>query len=127
MKFWLNWLLVNGCFMGFFLLEHAMPDWLFSGGFFLIWFFTVIGILYISLMMFALILSDDFMSDKQKAQLVIPTKPRWYYIIDIVYDVTMLFILASVGHEAYAVFFGALVILALFTRSLIQVELEEIR
>jgi hypothetical protein len=126
LKFWVRWILINGMFMLFFLLEHALPVWLFSGGFFVVWFFTILGILAVSMFMFALILSPDFLADKNKAKLLIPTKPRWYYIIDIVYDVTLLFVLASVGHQIYAVFYGALVVLMLVTRSLIQSTFEDL-
>lgn len=117
----LRWLVVNGLFMAFFILENSMPAFAFNGGFFIVWLFTIAGIILFSGCILTLAIAED---DKirEKANIKMPKKSKWYYYFDASYDLVMIFVLAGMGHYVYAVFYAASHILMYIFRSIVQTE-----
>lgn len=102
MKTWLYWVTVNGLFMAFFVFGHLLPSFAFSGLYFIVWMFTSFAIVTFAIGIVLITVNEDL--EKQLKDKIVK-RSKWYYRIDMLYDLIMVFILAGLGFYVYAGFY----------------------
>lgn len=110
MKRLFNWLVFNVPFVAFFWYEALIPAPLFSAVFFVLAFvLSCLSALMIIALIAYFISPDSFEVSNDLEQ--IQNAPSWYKVLDFVFDIFMLGLLASLNHFGFAILYGVTLIL----------------